>query len=441
MRKVLFLVLVVVLALGVSVAAAQMTDLESVDPTGQTVVYWHQFTNVQADTMNALIDQFNSTNEYGITVQGIPQGNYNDIRNLINAGITSGELPNLAAGYSNDAASYIKDGAAIDLTPFINSPKWGLGDMMDDYRSDLLAANTLPTGEIVAFPHQYSAQVLAYNQTLLTTLGFDGPPTNLDDFKAQACAAAAATGPNGEDIQGFPITTDSSMFESFVAAQGGAIFDGEKYTFDSDPVRTVLQLYKDLYDQGCAYIPAERFAEQADFSRGLNPFFGTSTAGFTFIVQAFTDAGVQADWSVATFPHAEGDEILQVFVPSIIMTGGTPEQEVAAWLFLKSLVTPEAGAKWSSSTGYFGASRSGQASLTDESVFGSPQIYPYFTAANALLANPDIKLYSGPSIAAQGSVRGYVSEAIANVTSNGMSVDDAVTTLQGEADQALADSM
>src|SRR5690606_10226057 len=133
--------------------------------------------------------------------------------------------------------------------------------------------NTLPSGEIVAWPHQTSAQVFAYNQTLLSELGFDGPPETWEEFREQACAAANATGPNGEDILGYPITTDSSLFESWVATQGGVIFDGENYLFESEPSINALQLYKDLYDQGCGYIPAERFAEQADFARGLTPFF------------------------------------------------------------------------------------------------------------------------------------------------------------------------
>src|SRR5690606_29007820 len=129
------------------------------------------------------------------------------------------------------------------------------------------------------------------------------------------------------------------------------IFDGENYLFESEPSINALQLYKDLYDQGCGYIPAERFAEQADFARGLTPFFATSTAGFTFVVQAFVDSGYEAEWSVTTFPHTEGNHVLQVFIPSIIIVGGTPEEQVASWLFLKSLITPEAGALWSSSTG------------------------------------------------------------------------------------------
>ncbi|MGQ9909426.1 MAG: extracellular solute-binding protein [Candidatus Flexifilum sp.] len=437
MRKLVWLVVLVVLALTATVAFAQ-EDLSSVDPSGQTVVYWHQFSGAQATTIDALIARFNETNEFGITVTGIPQGNYNDIRELMNAGIVSGELPNLVAGFANDGGSYARDGAAVDLTPYLNDPTYGMTEEeLAAFNTALLDFNTI-NGQLVAWPHQMSAQVMMVNQTLLNELGFDAPPATLDEFRAVACAAAESTGPNGEDRQGFPITTDASMFESFVAVQGGRIYDGEAFTFADNPVVIdTFQLYQDLYNAGCAYIPAERFAEQADFSLGLNPFIVTSTAGFTFVLSAFASSGLEAELVVAPFPRTTEQPVVQVFVPSIIMVPGTPEAQLASWLFLKFLVTPESAATWSEGTGYFNP----VTTVTFNEAAFVPGLFPYFAAANALVNSPDTVLYNSPNITAYGRVRGLISEAIANVTSNGMSVADAVATLQAGADQALADSM
>src|SRR5688572_26474645 len=113
MRKLLSVVSVVlVFAMGLGVIRAQ-DSIEGVDPTGQTIVYWHQYQNesAQGNTIAAIVEQFNSTNEYGITVEASFQGSYGDLSALVNAGITSGELPNLVAGYANDAASYARDGS------------------------------------------------------------------------------------------------------------------------------------------------------------------------------------------------------------------------------------------------------------------------------------------------------------------------------------------
>ena len=103
MRKLLLLSCVLALVLvGIGGASAQ-DKYNGVDPTGVKLTYWHQYSGGQQAAMEALVAQFNDTNEYGITVEAVSQGSYNDLRNLMNAAIISGELPNLVAGYQNDS--------------------------------------------------------------------------------------------------------------------------------------------------------------------------------------------------------------------------------------------------------------------------------------------------------------------------------------------------
>ncbi len=438
MRKVPFaFALIFSLVLGIFAINAQ--DIESVDPTGQTVVYWHQYQNdsAQGDTIAAIVEQFNATNEYGITVEASAQGGYSDISALVNAGIVSGELPNLTAGYANDAASYDKDAVVADLAPYIASATWGLGENADINQS-LVAANTID-GKVVAFPNQSSAQVIAYNQDLLTELGFDAPATTREEFKEQVCASANSTGPNDEDRLGFAITTDASAFESWVAAAGGSIYADGAFDFTSDAVTSTLQFYKELYDEGCAYIPAERFGEQVDFNNGLTPYYVTSSAGFTFVLSGFADAGYNPVWDITTFPYTEGNQAVNAFVPSIIVLESTPEQELASWLFLKYFASPEVAVQWSAGTGYFNPVPSTVETLAT-SEFSYEGLAPYFNTAYGFINNPDIRVYSNPAISAYGTVRGLISTAIAEVTSNGVDVVTVADTLQAAAAQAIADS-
>jgi multiple sugar transport system substrate-binding protein len=433
MRKAVVLSVAFAAVLGSSVISAQ----DMVDPTGQTITYWHQYQNesAQGNTIAQIVADFNASNPYGITVEASFQGSYNDLSGLINAGIIAGELPNMVAGYANDAASYAREGVVVPLNDFI-AGEMGLGE---DINQALFDANTVD-GSVLAFPNQSSAQVLAYNQTLLEELGFAGPATTVEEFVEHACASANSTGPNGEDRLGFPITTDASAFESWVASQGGRIYADGAFTFTDPAVIATLELYKSLYDQGCAYIPAERFAEQTDFNQGLTPYYITSTAGFTFVLNGFVDAGYDPEWGVTTFPHAEGSETIQVFVPSIIVLDSTPEAELASWLFLQYFATPEVATQWSTGTGYFNPVPSTTEALTTGD-FGMEGLGEYFNAANALINDPEVAVYSSPAISAYSVVRGLISTAIADVTSNGMDVATVAETLQAAADQALADSM
>ncbi|MBZ0294542.1 MAG: extracellular solute-binding protein, partial [Anaerolineae bacterium] len=192
MRKLTFFAVLLVLVLGASFVAAQ-DDLSSVDPSGQSITYWHQYgSGAQLDTMTALVEDFNANNEWGITVEAISQGGYNDIRNLMSAAITSGDLPNLVAGYQNDAESWYLDGAALDLNPYFNDETWGFGEEASDLNQGILDFNIINlepfNGAMLAWPNQVSANMLSVNLDMLAEAGFDGPPETFEDFKAIACA-------------------------------------------------------------------------------------------------------------------------------------------------------------------------------------------------------------------------------------------------------------
>lgn len=429
MRKLVILSLLLVLVIGLSAVSAQ--DLSGVDPSGQTVVYWHQYNNdPQLATMNALIEEFNSTNEWGITVEGVAQGGYNDIRDLMNAAIISGELPNLVAGFQNDALSYYRDGAAVDITKYVNDPTYGIGDL--NLNPGIMAVNVFQDegGVMLAWPNQISANVLAVNMTMLGELGFDAPPTTFEDFKAIACAAAEA-----EETEGYPIKTDSSNFESMVASRGGSIFVDGQYNFTSPEVIETFEFYKDLYDSGCAYIPDSQFGNTDDFAIGKNPMALGSTAGMPFIASGMEAAGYEADWVVTTTPWTEGNRALQIYVPSIIMVPSTPEEELASWLFLKFLAGTEQQIAWTTATSYFPMNLDAADGLAD---FAAEN--PRFAEAFALLNDPEVNLYFAPQQLSYGTVRGLVSEALADVTSNGRDVMEVAEELEAEANAALADS-
>jgi len=382
-------------------------------------------------------------NLWGITVEGVAQGGYNEIRELMNANIVSGDLPNLVAGFQGDAASYASDGVVVDLNPYYSDAMWGFSEEeMADLNQGILNANIFNyepfNGARLAWPNQVSANVLAYNQTMLTELGFDGPPTTFEDFKAIACAAAESdlTGAEDQPVQGYPIKTDSSNFESMVAGRGGVIYHDGAYDFNSPEVIATFEFYKDLYDSGCAYIPDSQFGNTDDLALGVNPMALGSSAGAPFIAIGFDEAGIEADWSLTTTPWTEGNQALQVYVPSIIMLQGTPEQNLAAWLFLKFFAQAEQQVEWTTATQYFPIRYSASEQLADFEAAN-----PNFGAVNSLISNPDLNIYTAPNISSYNAVRTLVGEALANVTVNGMSVEDAVATLQAGADQALADSM
>ena len=47
------------------------------------------YSDAVGDGLQSLVDEFNATNEYGITVEALNQGNYSDVEDKFNAGIQS----------------------------------------------------------------------------------------------------------------------------------------------------------------------------------------------------------------------------------------------------------------------------------------------------------------------------------------------------------------
>jgi multiple sugar transport system substrate-binding protein len=128
-KKVFIAALLIALMLSFGVVMAQDTgDLSVVDPTGQTIVYWHEWDGAQLTAIDEIIANFNETNEYGITVETVAQGNNNNIEEAMNAAITSGDFPNLVGGFSNTAQGYYLDEVLVPLDPYVNDPTWGFSE-------------------------------------------------------------------------------------------------------------------------------------------------------------------------------------------------------------------------------------------------------------------------------------------------------------------------
>jgi multiple sugar transport system substrate-binding protein len=437
MRKLLLLSCVLALVLvGIGGASAQ-DKYNGVDPTGVKLTYWHQYSGGQQAAMDALVAQFNDTNQYGITVEAVAQGSYNDLRNLMNAAIISGELPNLVAGYQNDALSYYHDDAALDLYPLVDDSTWGYSaDDMAKLNQGILNVDVFAdeNGAMLAWPNQVSASVEAVNMDMLKSLGFDAAPEDFDTFKAISCAASQAEG-----TQGYPLTLGSSEWESFAASMGAKIYENGQWNFSSDEAVAAFQLFADMYKEGCAYIPEGAYQNTADFALSLNPMANTSTAGIPFISSDFetnmTENNVPVqNWLVTSTPWTDGNRTIQLYVPSIIVVPATPEEEVASFLFLKFLSSTESQIAWTTATAYFPINLEAAASLGDYEAQN-----PYFAEANAIISDPTVNIYSSPQVLSYSAVRDLVSKALADVTSNGMDVATVAQQLTADANAAQAD--
>lgn len=349
-------------AAGPSADCKPATDGEykGVDPSGQTVVWWHNHTGAREQKLKVLVDEFNADNPCHITVDAQSQGSYDDIRQKVNAGIAAGNLPAaLLVGYQNDQAFYQLNDALVDLDTLVNDPTWGLTkDEIADFYPAFWKQSVQPAfnNERLGFPPNRSEEMLYYNQTVLDSLGFKAPPTTPEEFKEMACAAAKA---KGDGTGGYVLRDDASATASWTYAFGGDILndDGTGYVLNGPATVEALSFLQNLYNEKCAFFYTEGTPDTQLAARNA-VFTQGSSSGLPFYETAITTTAQQAGrdpdvWGVTAIPHTTPDPVQNVYGGDVMIPVTTPEQELAAWQFVKWFTSPEIQAKWVAISGYF----------------------------------------------------------------------------------------
>ena len=426
------------LELGLTVAQeADTADYENVDPSGQQVTFWHNHTDEREVLLNDIIQEFNNSNEYGITVTASNQGSYGDIGQKMLPLLNTEDAPDLVVAYQNNAATYQLADALVDMTPLVESTKWGLSEEdLADFFPSFLEQDVFPTfdNERLGFPPNRSMEVLYYNSDWLSELGYDGPPQTPDEFREMACAAAEApySGATSEGSTGYLLSVDASNFASWTFAFGGDIYgyDANQYTYDSPEAVEAATFIQGLINDGCAGTFTEDFGDQTAFGSGTNLFTVGSSSGLPFYTSA-VDEGAAFEWSVAAMPHTTPEPVQNIYGASVSMPKHTPESELATWLFVKYYTSPEVQARWAGASGYFPVRQSVAEELSD--YFAENPAYE--TAFNLLeygAAEPPVPGYE--------FVRDLISQTTAGIAT-GDDVIEALASANEEANAILAEQL
>ena len=419
-------------------AVPESTDpWADVDPSGQTVVFWHQHTRDRETALNEIVADFNASNEYGITVVPEYQGGYGDIFNKMLGVMNTSDAPDLVVAYQNQAATYQLADALLDMTSLVESPKWGMDDATQaDFFPGFWAQDVFPTfgNARLGIPPNRSMEVLYYNVDWLNELGYDAPPATPEEFKEMACKAVEQpfSKATGEGSMGYQLSLDASRFASFAFAFGGNVFDYDtgEYSYDNAGAEEAMAFLQDLFDEGCATLVAEAYGDQSDFGAGKLLFTVGSSSGLPFY-QTATDEGAGHAWSVAPIPHTTAEPVMNIYGASISMPNTTPERELAMWEFVKYYTNPDVQAKWAQVSQYFPVRASVAEGMTD-----------YFAANPAYQIAWDMLPYGTfePPVPGYDFVRDMVEETMAAMM-DGADVQSSLAELTGDANESLAEQM
>ncbi|MEM7112172.1 MAG: extracellular solute-binding protein [Chloroflexota bacterium] len=420
--------------------------IDDIDLTGANVVFWHQHSGGREEQLLALVDEFNASNEWGITVEARNEGGYGDIYDKMIAGLTTGELPGLVVAYQNQAAAYQVADGLVSLDPYINHGTFGLtDDERTDFFDAFLNADRLPQfgGESFGFPPNRSMELMYFNAEWLAELreagavSFDGPPGDPEQFAEAVCAASQnpfSKNPDPSFSVGYEIRTDASNVASMAFATGGDIYDynNNQFTYAQKGLADYMDTMAQLLADGCASEIAERFGDQTDFGNGKTLFTMGSSSGLPFYKSAVDDGEAGGfEWSVAPIPYTTPTPVQNIYGASVSIPKTDPTTQLASWLFVRHYTSSEVQAGWARASNYFPVRDSVASGLGD-----------YFSENPAYQVAFDMLQYGRTEapVAGYDNVRDEARAAFERVLAGDADAATALAELDAVANQILAES-
>jgi multiple sugar transport system substrate-binding protein len=208
-----------------------------------TVELWHFFTEREANAIDSVVKDFESTHP-NITVT-IKSGQDDS---KVTQAIGAGNGPDIGLSYSTDiVGKFCSSGAWVDLTPYITRDKVDLNQLNATTRQ-----YTEFDGKRCAMPFLADAYGLYYNKDLFAKAGIAGPPKTLDELTEDAKKLTVKNPDGSLKTVGFLPLFD--FYENAASHLGPAVgakwltADG-KSAIGGDPAwKTLLTWQKNLVD-------------------------------------------------------------------------------------------------------------------------------------------------------------------------------------------------
>ena len=321
---------------------------------GTQVKVWHPWFGAEAGLFESQVAQFNQQNEWGIVVSAESKQGFAELYEQTTNALEDSVNPHMVIALPEYALGWQKN--VVDLNTYLLDPEYGLTALESSDFATAIWLQDEVDGIRYGVPAQRTARFLLYNQTWARELGFLVPPKNSTEFEIQACAAHAALGkdgdPSNDALGGWIIDPNANTALAWMLAFDGGIREEQGYRFLAPGNVAAFKYLKVLQQKSCAWVPSPDLPVNERFVMRQALF---ATAGLEELPdqeRAFLTSGSQDEWTVLTFPGPER-EALVVYGSSFVMFQSDDVPQLAAWLFMRWMVSPENQARWVQSTGLF----------------------------------------------------------------------------------------
>jgi len=321
---------------------------------GVEVKVWHPWYGVESSLFGNLVTDFNENNEWGIRVIAESQVNFTNLYENTTASLPTTDKPDMVIALPEHALDWDTNGVIVDLAPYAQDPAYGI-DSSDI--PNVFWNQDSYGGKRFAIPAQRTARFLLWNETWAGEIGFNSPPDAPSDFEQQACRAQQAmlkdAVPQNDFMGGWYADTEPMTAYAWLLAFEGGVLDGsrEAYRFLTPNNIEALKFLRELSENLCAWQTAGTDPFKA-FANREAMFVTTSLEDLPEVARAFAAAKSTDEWRVISFPGANEDALV-VYGSSYVILKSTPQEQLAAWLFIKWMLENEQDARMVEATHLF----------------------------------------------------------------------------------------
>ncbi len=355
---------------------------------GAQIQVWHPWFGAEASLFESQVAEFNQKNEWGIVVNATGKQNFSELYSETTAALKNSSQPQMVIALPEEALEWKSQ--VVDLNTYLHDPEYGLSALeISDFAHAVWLQDDVD-GIRYGMPAQRTARFILYNQSWARELGFSAPPKTSAEFQTQACAAHAAlakdTDTTNDALGGWIIDTDPMTALAWMAAFGGSVQKDKGYHFLTPENINAFKYLKILQQNNCAWIPSAERSVYDRFAARQALFATASLEELPDQSRAFFTSGNKDEWTVLEFP-GDTRQSLIVYGSSFVMFKSDDVKQLAAWLFVRWMLSPENQARWVQSTGLFPL-RSGTLNLVTD--YG--KTHPQWAEAVKLLSDGSITL-------------------------------------------------
>ena len=396
------------------------------DVYGTEISFWHSMGGVNGQAIDALVEKFNTENEFGITVNAQYQGEYDDSLNKLKSAQIGNMGADLVQVYEIGSRFMIESGWITPMQEMIDADGYDMSSIEPN-----LAAYYTIDDKLYSMPFNSSTPIMYYNKDMFEKAGITEVPDSLEAIE-EVGEQLLNKGGAGEVIS---LGIYGWFFEQFMGKQGLDYANNENgrkeaataVAFDENGgAANILTAWKSLYDKGYApNVGKGGDAGLADFSAGKSAITLGSTASLKQILQ---DVNGKFEVGTAYFPKVKSSDEGGVSIGGAslwALNNNDPKKARATWEFIKFLVSAESQAYWNAQTGYFPVTTDAH----EEQVFkDNIAKYPQFQTAIDQLHDSSPE-YVGALLSVFPEARATVESQIESLLNGDQNVDETVSSM------------